>query len=65
MLGDEVALYADAAYASNETRETLARLGIDDQANRSKPLSSADLLRNKRIALTASTAKQNALSALL
>ena len=62
LLGDETALYADAAYSSQETRDTLARLGIDDQvqrkADRNKPLSEADLKRNKRIATTRSTAER-------
>jgi len=56
LLGDEVALYADAAYSSEETRNKLAQLGIDDQVQRkgyrNKPLSCADQIRNKVIAVT-------------
>ncbi len=56
LLGDEVALYADAAYSSAETRDKLAQLGIDDQVQRkgyrNNPLSSADKIRNKVIAVT-------------
>jgi len=56
LLGDETALYADAAYSSQQTREKLAKLGIDDQVQRKgyrgKPLSDADRFRNKAIALT-------------
>jgi len=46
LLGDETALYADAAYSSQETRETLTTLGIVDHVQRkgyrNKPLSTAD-----------------------
>ena len=56
LLGDETALYADAAYSSEATRNKLAQLGIDDQVQRkgyrSNPLSCADQLRNKVIAVT-------------
>jgi IS5 family transposase len=62
ILGDETALYADAAYSSKETRDTLARLGIDDQvqrkADRNKPLSKEDHHRNKCIAVTRSTSER-------
>jgi IS5 family transposase len=34
LLGDEVALYADAAYSSKATRQKLDRFGIDDQVQR-------------------------------
>ena len=55
LLGDETRLYADAAYDSAETRATLARQGIEDcvqrQARRGRPLSEADTLRNKEIAV--------------
>ena len=33
-LGDEVALYADAAYSSQETRDNLERFDIADEAQR-------------------------------
>jgi IS5 family transposase len=56
LLGDEVALYADAAYSSLETRNKLAQLDIDDQVQRkgyrNRPLSSEDQCRNKVIAVT-------------
>ena len=56
LLGDESALYADSAYSSKETRNTLKRLGINDQVQRkgyrNTPLSCADQLRNKVIAVT-------------
>lgn len=56
LLGDEAALYADAAYSSQETREKLEKLGIDDQVQhkgyRGNPLSDADQTRNKEIAVT-------------
>ena len=55
LLGDEAALYADAAYSSAETRAKLARLGIEDQVQRkgyrNKPLSAADKARNQEIAV--------------
>ena len=58
LLGDETALYADAAYNSQQTRDKLEQLGIDDQVQRKgyrgNPLSEADRIRNKEIALTRS-----------
>lgn len=55
LLGDEAALYADAAYSSQATREKLEQIGIDDQlqrkAYRGHPLSKADLVNNKEIAV--------------
>ena len=54
--GDETALYADAAYSSQQTRDKLAQLGIDDQVQRKgyrgHPLSEADRIRNQEIAVT-------------
>ena len=62
LLGDETALYADAAYSSKQTRDQLEKLGIDDQVqrkgNRNKPLSQADLKRNALIATTRSTGER-------
>ena len=62
LLGDEAALYADPAYSSEETLDKLARFGIDDQvqrkAYRNTPLSYADQLRNKMIAVTRSGAER-------
>lgn len=56
LLGDEEVLYADAAYSSQETRDTLKRLGIRDQVQRKgyrgNPLSESDKARNKVIAVT-------------
>jgi len=56
LLGDEAALYADSAYSSLETRECLARFGIEDQVqrkgHRNKPLSQEDKARNDEIAVT-------------
>lgn len=56
LLGDETALYADAAYSSQDTRDKLDQFGIKDQVQRkgyrNKPLSCADQIRNKLIALT-------------
>lgn len=58
LLGDEAALYADAAYSSTATRETLERFDIDDQVQRkgyrNHPLSEADKIRNDEIATTRS-----------
>ena len=58
LLGDEAALYADAAYSSQATRDKLVRFGIDDQVQhkgyRSHPLSDADRVRNDEIAVTRS-----------
>ena len=55
LLGDEAALYADAAYSSKETRNKLEQLGIDDQVQRKgyrgNPLSEADRVRNQEIAV--------------
>jgi len=56
LLGDETALYADAAYSSRQTRDKLEQLDIDDQVQRKgyrgNPLSDADQCRNKEIAVT-------------
>lgn len=53
LLGDETALYADAAYSSKETRDKLERFGIADQVQRkgyrNKPLSRDDSTRNDEI----------------
>ena len=58
LLGNESALYADAAYASEDTRRTLEKWGIEDQVQRkgyrNHPLSSADAIRNAKIAVTRS-----------
>ena len=58
MLGDEAALYADAAYSSQATREKLEQFGIYNQVQRkgyrSHPLSDADRVRNDEIAVTRS-----------
>ena len=58
LLGDEAALYADAAYSSQETRDKLARFGIDDQVQRKgyrgHPLSGASKLRNTQTSVTRS-----------
>lgn len=55
LLGDEAALYADAAYSSKETRQKLDRFGIDDRVQRKgyrcHPLSEADRARNDEIAV--------------
>lgn len=55
LLGDESALYADAAYSSKATRDKLERFGIADHVQRKgyrgQPLSGADLARNKEIAV--------------
>lgn len=55
LLGDEAALYADAAYSSKETRAKLERFGIVDQVQRkgyrNKPLSHDDRIRNDEIAV--------------
>ncbi len=54
--GDESALYADAAYSSEETRKTLKQRGIKDQVQRkgyrNHPLSDEDKIRNRQIAIT-------------
>jgi len=56
LLGDETALYADAAYSSQETRDKLEQFGIDDQVQRKgyrgNPLSDSDRARNAVIAVT-------------
>jgi IS5 family transposase len=58
LLGDETALYGDAAYSSEETRDKLEQFGIEDQVQRKgyrgKPLSAADFIRNALIAVTRS-----------
>jgi len=58
LLGDEAALYADAAYSSKETRDKLDLFGIDDQVQRKgyrgHPLSEAYRARNDEIAATRS-----------
>ena len=55
LLGDEVALYADAAYSSKATRDKLERFALDDQVQRkgyrNHPLSEADKARNDEIAV--------------
>jgi IS5 family transposase len=55
LLGDGAALYADAAYSSQATRKKLQQLCIGDQVQRKgyrgHPLSKADLVRNKEIAV--------------
>lgn len=58
LLGDEAALYADAAFSSQATRDKLDRFGIDDQVQRkgyrSHPLPDADRVRNDEVAVTRS-----------
>ena len=53
--GDEAALYADAAYSSQETRDKLERFGIDDRVQRkgyrNHPLSRQDEAGNAEIAV--------------
>jgi len=55
LLGEETALYADAAYSSQETRDKLKCFGIADQVQRkgyrNKPLSAEDRNRNDEIAV--------------
>lgn len=55
LLGDETALFADAAYSSKETRDQLDRFGIQDgvqrKGYRGQPLSKADKARNAEIAV--------------
>jgi IS5 family transposase len=55
LLGDETALYADAAYSSEETRHKLKRFTIDDQVQRKgyrgNPISQVDKNRNAQIAV--------------
>jgi IS5 family transposase len=56
LLGDEKALYSDSAYSSQETRDKLSQLGIEDQVQRKgyrgNPLSDTDHIRNDVIAVT-------------
>jgi len=58
LLGNETGLYADAAYSSADTRDKLARYGIEDRVQRkgyrNHPLSAGDHERNKEIAVTRS-----------
>ena len=58
LLGNESQLYADAAYSSKQTRDKLARFGIEDRVQRkgycNHPLSGGDQERNKEIAVTRS-----------
>lgn len=58
LLGDEDALYADAAYSSQKGRDTLDEFGIEDQVQRkgyrNNPLSEEDRIRNNQIAVTRS-----------
>jgi transposase, IS5 family len=55
LLGDETALYADAAYSSKEARDKLERFGIADQVQRkgyrNKPLLAKYRRRNDAIAV--------------
>jgi len=55
LLGNEIALYADAAYSSQETRDKLERFDIADQVQRkgyrNKPLSAEDSKLNDEIAV--------------
>ncbi|ORU93921.1 MAG: hypothetical protein A6F72_07885 [Cycloclasticus sp. symbiont of Poecilosclerida sp. N] len=56
LLGDESALYADAAYSSQQTRDKLAKFGMAYQVQRKgyrgKPLSKQEPASNKAIAVT-------------
>jgi IS5 family transposase len=58
LLGDEAALYADAAYSSQAIRDKLKCFEIEDQVQRKgyrgHPLSAADQCRNAEIAVTRS-----------
>ena len=58
LLGNEHALYADAAYSSEATRDKLKSLKIEDKVQRkgyrNHPLSEADKARNAEIAVTRS-----------
>jgi transposase, IS5 family len=62
LLGDETALYADAAYSSRETRDKLERFGIQDQVQRKgyrgRPLGEDEKARNAEIAVTRSTGER-------
>jgi len=55
LLGDEAALYADAAYSSRATRKKLEKFDIEDQVQhkgyRGHPLSEPDRARNDEIAV--------------
>ena len=55
LLGDETALYADAAHNSKETRDKLEHLGIANQVQckgyRNNPLLAEDSRRNDEIAV--------------
>ena len=55
LLSDEMALYADAAYSSQETRDKLEQFGIADQVQRkgyrNNPLSAQNSWRNDEIAV--------------
>ena len=56
LLGDEAALYADAAYSSKATRDKLAKFGIVDRVQRKgyrdHLLTGVDKARNAEIAVT-------------
>ena len=56
LLGDEAALYADAAYSSKATRDKLAKFGIADRVQRKgyrdHLLTGVDKARNAEIAVT-------------
>jgi IS5 family transposase len=58
LLGDEAALYADAAYSSGATRAKLERFGIKDRVQRKgyrgHPISEVNKARNAEIAVTRS-----------
>ena len=62
LLGDEAALYADAAYSSQATRDVLERFGIEDRVQRkgyrNQPLAEADKARNAEIAVIRSTGER-------
>lgn len=62
LLGDEAALYADATYSSQATRDVLERFGIEDRVQRKgyrdQPLSETDKIRNAEIAVTRSTGER-------
>ena len=62
LIGDETALYADAAYSSKQTRDALKQKGIKDcvqrKGYRGKALSLKDKQRNAQIAVTRSTAER-------
>ena len=62
LLGDESALYADAAYSSEKNRDKLRDLGIRDRVQRkgyrNHPISEADKERNAEIAVTRSTGER-------